>query len=137
MTQNRPEDREFFEERYGRPISGAARQLERSVFGHEVGLNGFTTVLQAQRLSDLLKLGTESLLLDVGAGRGWPGIHIAWSSQCQAVLCDIPVEALRQVSHYAEVRGVPRLVNTVCADGAALPFAPSSFDALVHTDLLC
>ena len=137
MTRDARENREFFEERYGRTISGAARRLEKSVFGHEVGLNGFTTVSQAERLSDLLDLGIESVLLDVGAGRGWPGIHIAWSSQCQAVLCDIPVEALRQVPHYAEVRGVPTLVSTVCADGAALPFAPSSFDALVHTDVLC
>ena len=107
------------------------------VFGHEVGLNGFTTVDQAQRLTESLDLVPDSRLLDLGAGRGWPGIHIAWSSQCRVVLSDIPLEALRQAPHYAEHRGVTRLISAVCADGAALPFASACFDALVHTDVLC
>ena len=137
MRHHTPEDREFFVERYGRPISDAARKFERAVFGHEIGLNGFTTVAQAHRLSDLLELGSQSTLLDVGAGRGWPGLYIARSSQCRVVLSDIPIEALRQAPYYAEQQGVAGLVSAVCADGVALPFVPASFDALAHTDLLC
>lgn len=133
----RPEDGAFFSERYARPISDAARALERMVFGHEVGLNGFTTLDQAERLGDLLDLRTSSILLDVGAGRGWPGVHLAASRRCRTVLADIPIEALRRAPHYARRARVPDLVSAVCADGRALPFASASFHALVHADVLC
>lgn len=33
----------FFQEKYSRPRSPAARQVERAVLGHEVSLNGYTT----------------------------------------------------------------------------------------------
>ena len=47
-------DREFFVGRYGRLQSDPARQVEREVFGHEVGLNGFTTIKQATAFLDFL-----------------------------------------------------------------------------------
>ena len=131
------ETREFFRARYGRERSEAARTVERVVLGHEVGLNGYTTLSEADRLVECLELSPDSLLLDVGAGCGWPGTHIAESSRCRVVLSDIPVEALRQARRHARRRGVSNRVRVVCAEGAALPFVARSVDAVVHADVLC
>lgn len=35
---------DLFQEKYSQPRTRAARQVEQVVFGHEVGLNGYTTV---------------------------------------------------------------------------------------------
>ena len=55
-------ERDFFEAKYSRHRSGAARQVERVALGHEVGLNGYKTVPEAQVLSDQLPLHPGNLL---------------------------------------------------------------------------
>ncbi len=39
-------------EKYARSRPDAVQQVERAVLGHEVGLNGYTTVEQAQALHE-------------------------------------------------------------------------------------
>ena len=122
---------EFFTEKYARPRSDAKRQLERAVLGDEVGLNGFTTVEQAQALTDHLSLLPTTRLLDVGAGEGWPGSYLARSSGCSLVASDVPLDALRAAKAYLEQ------ASAVSADGCALPFRSGSFDGVVHADVFC
>ena len=98
MTETRSEDASFFRERYGRERSEASLKVERSVFGGEVGANGYTTVAQAHRLSESLGLGRDSLLLDLGSGRGWPGTFLAELSGCRVVLADIPPRSASTVA---------------------------------------
>lgn len=136
MSDRRDQD-ETFEFFYSRPQSDAAREVERSVLGHAVGLNGYTTVEQADRLREVLLLGPTRRLLDVGAGRGWPGSHLAGSSGCRLVSTDVPVDALREAKSNLEAAGLRERSETAAADGRALPFRSECFDAVVHADVLC
>ncbi len=132
-----PDDRGRFLEKYARPRSEAARQVERAVLGREVGLSGYTTIEQAQTLNDQLSLLPGGRLLDVGAGRGWPGSYLAQSSGCHLVASDVPLDALRAAGDFLQ-RGAPRgKADAVSADGRALPFRPTCFDAVVHADVFC
>ena len=117
-------------EKYARPRPDA-QQVGRAALGHEVGLKGYTTVEQAQALHEHLALSSHTRLLDVGAGHGWPGSHLAASSGCRLVATDLPVDALRAAKRYIG-QG-----SAVSADGRELPFRPGSFDAVVHADVLC
>jgi len=137
VSQDSKEKLEYFREQYDRGRSEVARRVERLAFGQDVGGNGYTTVAEAHRLSEALELSTDSLLLDLGAGRGWPGTYLGWTSGCRFVLSDLPADALRQARDYAEVRGVSSQSSAVRAEGTALPFGPHSFDAVVHADVLC
>ena len=110
---------------------GAFQQVGRAVLGHEVGLNGYTTVHQAEALHDWLALSSNARLLDVGAGDGWPGSHLAASSGCRLVAADVPVDSLRAAKRHIGQAGA------VSADGRELPFFPGSFDAVVHADAFC
>lgn len=135
-----PEDRErreHFLERYARPRADAARQVERAVLGREVGVNGYTTVEQAGRLHDALALSAEARLLDLGAGRGWPGSYLVAASGCRVVSSDIPVNALRAARGYFTRAGIHGRAVAVSADGVALPFRSRAFDAVVHADVFC
>jgi methylase of polypeptide subunit release factors len=129
--------RAHFEERYGIRGSGAAALVEKRVIGAVWGANGYTTLAQAEELLDHLALRSTSRLLDVGTGRGWPALHLAQRSSCSVVGTDLPLSALRQARARAAREHLDERAAMVVASGGALPFRRHSFDAIVHTDVLC
>lgn len=138
MTDPRErERREHFEQKYAGPKSAGARDVERAVLGGEVGLDGYTTIEQAQVLGSHLALASHARLLDIGAGRGWPGSSIAAASMCRLVASDRPINALKDAQHYFTRAGIQSKAAAVSADGLALPFRSHSFDAVGHADVFC
>ena len=135
VTDPNPLDR--FREQYAQPRGEVARRVERAVLGHEIGLNGFTTVAQAERLCDVLPVTAGGRLLEVGCGHGWPGFHIAQRHTCDLVGSDIPLDALREAQANVGGRQLGARAVFVAADGRALPFRPGVFDAIVHADAFC
>jgi SAM-dependent methyltransferase len=85
----------------------------------------------------LLGLRPRVRLLDVGAGAGWPGLYLSQISGCDVVLTDIPHVGVRLALERAARDGIGERCRAVVSDGAALPFADSSFDAIGHSDVLC
>jgi len=126
-----------FSERYERASSRAVRELERLVIGGDWGANGYTTVAQADMLADRLALRPGTRLLEVGAGRGWPGLYLAKISGCSVTLTDLPVEGMAAARLRAGQEDLLVRCSTVAASARHLPFRAESFDAVVHTDVLC
>jgi cyclopropane fatty-acyl-phospholipid synthase-like methyltransferase len=85
-------------------------------------------------LAERLEIGPGQRLLDLGCGRGWPGAYIAERTGCTAVLTDVPKDALVSASQRYELREDVAIVRSA---GTELPFAPRSFDAVSHADVLC
>jgi cyclopropane fatty-acyl-phospholipid synthase-like methyltransferase len=111
--------------------------VERLVIGSDFGADGYTTIDQADELARRLDLHAGMRLLDLGCGQGWPGLYLAMRTGCQVVLSDVPLDVLRS----AHARAVREQLDTRCAvvaaSGSHLPFASETFDAIVHTDVLC
>lgn len=128
---------ERFSQRYGVASNEVTRQIERSVIGADWGANGYTTIEQADRLGAELRLGPSKLLLDLGSGRGWPGLYLAATTGCRVVMTDVPVEALQLAVNRARAEGLQTRAVAVRCSARNLPFASASFDAIVHTDVLC
>lgn len=126
-----------FTQRYAERYGDAGRAIEFEVIGANVGVNGFTTIAQADRLGRELRLRRGMRLLDLGAGNGWPGLHLAQSSGCRVVLSDPPRTGLRNARKRALKLRMNARCDAVQCSGTALPFAPRSFDAVVHTDVMC
>ena len=138
MTDRDERDaRARFEERYAIPTGDANSRIERAVIGAVWGANGYTTVDQADQLGRLLDLTPGGRLLDVGTGRGWPGLYLASRTGCALVGTDMPVDALAIAARRARVENIDDRVALVAAGGADQPFRARSFDAIVHTDVLC
>ena len=123
-------------ERYGLAASEASVLVERRVIGANFGTNGYTTLPQARSLVKTLRLGPGVRLLDIGAGRGWPGLYLSREAGCEAVLADVPMPALRIAIARRDELSLSSLVSVCRATGTNLPFQASSFDAVVHTDTL-
>jgi 2-polyprenyl-3-methyl-5-hydroxy-6-metoxy-1,4-benzoquinol methylase len=137
ITREERDTRQRYETRYGEARTEVVQRIERAVIGADWGANGYTTVAQADRLGELLHLAPGKRLLDLGAGRGWPGLYLAVRSGCRVVLSDVPLEGLRGAIARAEHEGIADRVTAVASSARAMPFVPGSFDAVVHTDVLC
>jgi len=125
-----------FTERYATDASPALNTIERRAIGAVVGANGYTTVAQGDRLLTVLHLKPGKLLLDVGAGRGWPGLYLSERSGCRAVITDIPRPAIGAARLEAEQLALIGRCDFSLASGSSLPFRNATFDAVVHTDTL-
>jgi len=101
--------------------SDAMRDLERSVYGCDYGGNGSTTRLEAERIAQLLELRPGAKLLDLGAGSGWPGLYLAQLTDCDVMMVDLPLAALRIARERAAADNLAERCEVVAADGAALP----------------
>jgi ubiquinone/menaquinone biosynthesis C-methylase UbiE len=123
-------------QRYGLPCSDAADAIERQVIGASYGTNGYTTLSQARTLVKALRLGPGVRLLDIGAGRGWPGLYLSEVTGCRAVLADVPLPALRIAVTRRDDLSLSASVDICRASGTSLPFRSGAFDAAVHTDTL-
>jgi len=136
MSRRRSRDEllKRFSSRYGEEGTAAGRLVERRVIGANVGANGYTTLAQADQLIEALDLSPESHLLDLGSGRGWPGLHLAARTGCHAVLTDVP-EAAVQTAQRRSADASDR-VSVARASATHLPFAAGSFDAICHADTL-
>jgi SAM-dependent methyltransferase len=124
-----------FAARYSRH-GAVVDEIEARVIGEAWGANGFTTKGQADALAGRLGLNVHSRLLDIGSGRGWPGLYLAKTTGCEVVVTDLPVEGLARARERARKEGIG-LLGGVAASARELPFKPHSFDAIVHTDVLC
>src|SRR5262249_52295211 len=137
MTSSRQEEiLKRFTDRYSTAASSALDEVERGAIGAVVGANGYTTVDQAEQLLEALELNPATRLLDVGAGRGWPGLYLADRSGCRAVVTDVPRPAIATARSRAHDLGLDARCSFVLASGSVLPFRTASFDAVVHTDAL-
>jgi len=129
--------RALFQERYRNPPSRLIRQIEQQVIGGDWGANGFTTMTQADTLGRELGLSAGDRLLDLGSGRGWPGLYLAARTGCAVVLTDLPLEALLVAADRAISKGLAARTGVVAAAASGLPFRANSFDVVIQTDVLC
>jgi len=129
--------RALFQERYRNTPSLVACQIEQRVIGGDWGANGFTTMAQADALARGLDLSAGDRLLDLGTGRGWPGLYLAARTGCRVVVTDLPLEGLRVAADRAAAEGLTARTGVVASAASGLPFRAGSFDAVIHTDVLC
>lgn len=97
----------------------------------------WTTREEANAILGQLALDRSSHLLELGAGAGWPGLFLAKESGCQVTLVDLPQKAIRLARERAEADGIATRVKAIVGDAASLTFAPKTFTAINHSDLLC
>ena len=135
-TQER-EARDRFANRYREERVDVVRGVEQRVIGGDWGANGYTTIAQADDLADRLRLRHGDLLLDLGAGRGWPGLYLAAATGCSVLLADVPLEGLTVAAARIRAEHLEQRAWCVNASARDLPFRAATFDAVVHTDVLC
>jgi len=126
-----------FTDRYRLCCSPVRLAIERDALGVDYGSTGYTTRAQADELARHLELRPGHRLADIGSGSGWPGLYLAQQTGCHVVGTDLPVDGLQRARGRSINDGLAGQVSYAMATGRAQPFRPGSFDAVVHTDVLC
>jgi cyclopropane fatty-acyl-phospholipid synthase-like methyltransferase len=117
---------------------GARAQVRRATYGDDVGQSGWVTSDELERFAAWLGLGAGSRLLDVGCGSGGPALRLAEVTGANVIGIDLLEEGVATATRLAEERGLADRARFVRVDaGARLPFAESSFDAVVSIDVMC
>ncbi len=126
-----------FAEYYEWSKLAASKALELEVLGTDYGGTSWTTIDQARHVASSLALDSNSRLLEVGSGAGWPGLFLAKTKSCEVTLLDVPLNALEYAAERAASDGTTGRVQLVNGDATALPFNDESFNCLSHSDVLC
>ena len=135
-TRTEAQNIERFADKYRLCCSPVRLDIERDALGADYGSTGYTTRAQADELGRLLSLRPGVRLADIGAGSGWPGLYLAKRTGCQVFGTDLPFDGLERARARARSDGLQGCAYAV-ATGRSQPFRPGSFDAVVHTDVLC
>ncbi len=130
-------DIERFRERYTMSGEAALMAVEKESLGSDFQANGYTTRVQADEIGVALDLRPGQLLLDLGAGCGWPGLYLAEKYGCALISLDPVVEGARAAHRRTAADGMSDRSWPVLASADAIPFRPQSVDAIVHADVLC
>ena len=128
---------EQFAQSYRRGQTAVMQRIERAACGCDYGGTSWATRQEAEDVCEMLALRPGHRLLEVGAGSGWPALYLADRTGCDVALVDLPLDGLRIAGERAAADRLAGACWLAVADGAALPFAGESFDAVTHSDVLC
>ncbi len=131
------DDIERFRERYTTSGEEAVLAAELDTLGTDYRANGYTTRAQADDIGRELALEQGQLLLDVGAGCGWPGLYLASEHGCAVISFDPVIEGIRVAKRRAEHDGLLGRSWAMVAGADAIPLRSRTVDAIVQTDVLC
>lgn len=131
------EQTQRFDAIYDQSQSPVMQSITDDVCGCGYIGSSWSTRDEADLVLKHLQLRKSSKLLELGAGAGWPGLHLAKESGCSVTLLDLPETGIALARERAEKDGISQQVEAVVADASNVPYAPRTFSAINHSDLLC
>lgn len=137
MAEKSLVETERFGQRYAVSGAEAPRTVELEALGSDYGATGYTTREQADDLGRRLELRPGSVLLDIGAGCGWPGLYLATTFGCSVISSDPVMAGSSAALGRIGSDGLGSRALALLATGEELPIRAGSIDAVVHSDVMC
>jgi len=128
---------ERFRTRYELSGTETFLAVELEALGTDYSANGYTTREQADEIGDWLDLRHDNILLDVGAGCGWPGLYLAKRHGCTVISLEPVSESMPTLTQRASADIGTKRVLPIIGGAGAIPLTSASVDAVVHADVLC
>lgn len=122
---------------YGEFDRGPLAEIRRETYGEDIGQFSWITADELRTFFTRLKLNADSNVLDVACGSGGPALFMANAVGCRVTGVDINQSGIANAQRLAEAHGVLERAAFKHVDaGRALPFADSSFDAIISIDAM-
>ncbi len=123
---------------YGNSASDPYRQVRIETYGQDFGQTSWVTTEESLEIPQLLDLGRDSSVLEIGCGSGGYALHLAEKLGCQIVGLDINEPGIRSAKELAQTRALgSRARFEQCDVSKNLPFDNETFDAAFSNDVLC
>ena len=125
---------------FDQPESAVQARIWADVLGDEYPAElapySYTTRSELQFIADALAVGGGDVLVDIGCGRGGPGLWVAATTGARYVGIDIAASALAAVARRAERLGLSMRVRAVEGSFGSLPLDDAEADAVMSIDAL-
>jgi SAM-dependent methyltransferase len=97
---------------------------------------GFVSLSELRAMADILAGSAVSRLLDVGCGRGGPGLWIARELSASLVGVDVVAEAVAAAGQHAATLGMAEMAEFRVASGTDTHLPAGAFDGAISIDAL-
>jgi SAM-dependent methyltransferase len=129
---------DLYNNAYGNYSSDPYRHVRIETYGQDFGQTSWVTTEESLEIPQLLDLGPDSSLLEIGCGSGGYALHLAEKLDCQIVGVDINESGIRSAKELAQTRALgSRARFEQCDVSKNLPFDDETFDAAFSNDVLC
>jgi ubiquinone/menaquinone biosynthesis C-methylase UbiE len=133
-----PDKVNLYDNAYGNYASDVYQQVRIETYGADLGQTSWVTPEESADIPKLLKLTSNSVVLEIGCGSGAYALHVAGEVGCKLVGVDSNANGITNANRLAAERGLnERLTFKHCDVSAGLPFQSETFDAVFANDVLC
>ena len=129
---------DLYNSSYGNYALATYSQIRLETYGEDLGQTSWVTTAESHEIPKVLKLSSESSVLEIGCGSGGYAVHLAKSVGCQVLGLDINAEGIRNANLLAEQAKVGARARFQEFDvSQPLPEKDNMFDAVYSNDVLC
>jgi ubiquinone/menaquinone biosynthesis C-methylase UbiE len=129
---------DLYNNAYGNYASDPYRKVRMETYGEDFGQTSWVTTEESLEIPQLLGLGHDSSVLEIGCGSGGYALHLAEKLGCHIVGVDINEPGIRNARELAQARTLgSRARFERCDVSKRLPFDDATFDAAFSNDVLC
>ena len=129
---------DLYNNAYGNHASDPYRNVRIETYGQDFGQTSWVTTEESLKIPQLLDMGPDSSVLEIGCGSGGYALYLAETLGCQIVGVDINEPGIRSAKELAQTRTLgSRARFEQCDVSKKLPFADATFDAAFSNDVLC
>jgi SAM-dependent methyltransferase len=129
---------DLYNNAYGNYASDPYRHVRLETYGQDFGQTSWVTTEESLEIPQLLGLGPDSSVLEIGCGSGGYALHLAEKVGCQIVGVDINEPGIRSAKELAQTKALgSRARFEQCDVSKNLPFDDETFDAAFSNDVLC
>jgi SAM-dependent methyltransferase len=129
---------DLYNNAYGNYASDPYRQVRIETYGRDFGQTSWVTTEESLEIPQLLGLGRDSSVLEIGCGSGRYALHLAEKLGCQIVGLDINESGIRNAQQLAQAAGLASQARFEQRDASKnLSFDKAAFDAVFSNDVLC
>jgi SAM-dependent methyltransferase len=129
---------DLYDSAYGNFESNTYRLVRIETYGQDFGQTSWVTTEESNEIPQVLGLGPNSYVLEIGCGSGGYALHLAEKVGCRLVGLDINAAGVRNANQLALARGLASQAHfEQCDVSKKLPFDDKTFDAVFSNDVLC
>jgi SAM-dependent methyltransferase len=130
----------IFDREFAAPASGVAARVWRAVFADEypAGLDPYSFVSRTElaTICEVVDAVGAEHLVDVGCGRGGPGLWVAQQSGARLTGVDIAPQAVQEATARARALGMAERAQFIVGSFADLPLTAGEADVIMSVDAM-
>jgi 2-polyprenyl-3-methyl-5-hydroxy-6-metoxy-1,4-benzoquinol methylase len=113
-------------------------EIRHETYGEDYGQTSWVSTEESHEIPELLRLSSESSVLEIGCGSGGYAVPLAKRIGCRITGFEIDASGVKTAKELAEKENVSHITEFFEHDASKeLPYENESFDAIYSTDVMC